>query len=237
MKRMLLAIVGMGSLLTAAPLFANDEIPEKIHVTRTEHADLPAGGTLHLKNSTGEVTVEAWDQPGVEITTIKSTKLAYKSAETDRIKASQHLDAVKVSLAHQADELVVTTDFPRRRRYLPRPSVGYRDFDLEYVIKVPRDAKIIVDHDEGELHFDDVTGDIHATTNQGTITLRLPQTAQYAVDAKTRIGDVDSDIAGTTTRKRFGHEFVQTATAPHKLYLRNGFGDIIILKTHQPVPH
>jgi len=234
MKRTLALMLGV--LPLAAPLYANDEIPQKIQVTKTEHADLPAGGTLHLKNSTGELTVQGWDQSGIEITTIKSTKFAYKTAEPDRAKASQHLDAVKVTVARQAEELVVTTDFPRNRRYLPRPSVGYRDFDLEYVIKVPRGANIIVDHDEGELHFDDVTGDIHATTNQGTITLRLPQAAQYTIDAKSRIGDVDSDIAGTTTRRHFGHEFVQAATAPHKLYLRNGFGDIIILRMHQPVP-
>ena len=84
------------------------------------------------------------------------------------------------------------------------------------------------------MHFDDLTGDIHAATNQGTITLRLPQMTRYAIDAKSGIGDVDSDIAGTTTRRHFGH--VQTTTAPHKLYLRNGFGDIIILRINQPAP-
>jgi len=231
MKRTLALLFIAGCLLPA-----NDEVPRKIQATKTEHADLPAGGTVRLKNSTGELTIEGWDQPGVEITTIKSTKLAYLSTGQEREKASHDLDAVKVAVARQGDELTITTDFHRKRRYLPRPSVGSRDFDLEYVIKVPRDAKLIVDHDEGEVHFDDVTGDIHATTNQGAITLRLAQTGQYTIDAKCRIGAVTSDIPGTTKRQRFGHEFTQTAQAPHSLYLRNGFGDIIILRMRKPAP-
>jgi len=152
MKRTLALLVGVGCML-----LANDEVPPKIQATKTEHADLPAGGTVRLKNSTGAV-------------------------------------------ARQGDELVITTDFPRRRRYLPRPSVGSRDFDLEYVIKVPRDAKLIVDHDEGEIHFDDVASGIHATTNQGTITVRLSQSVQYKIDAKCRTGAVTSDSGNDETK-------------------------------------
>ena len=147
------------------------------------------------------------------------------------------LDDVKVTVAKQGDELVITTDFHRHRRFLPRPSVGSRDFDLDYLIKVPRDAKlIVVDHDEGEIHFDEVNGDIHATTNQGTITLRVAAANEYTIDAKSRIGTVTSDIPGNTKREHFGHEFMQSAKAPHSLYLRNGFGDIIILRIRQPAP-
>src|SRR5580658_8212698 len=121
MKRELTLILGVSCLLPAHLLPANDEIPQRIQVTKTDHADFPAGGTLRLKNSTGELTIEGWDQPGVEITTTKSTKLAYTSSSPERAKASQVLDEVKVSEARQGDELVITTDFPRHRRFLPRP--------------------------------------------------------------------------------------------------------------------
>lgn len=215
---------------------ANDEVPAKIEVTKTEHAELAAGGTLRLKNSTGEVTVEGWDRPGVEITTIRSTKQVYGAGSQEGARAARELDEVKVTVARQGEDVVVSTEYPRHRRFLPRPSVGARDFNLEYRIRAPRGAKIVVEHDEGEIHFDGVEGDISATTNQGTITLRLAAAAEYTIDAKSRIGAVDSDIPGTTRRKRFGHEFEQTAPAPHKLYLRNGFGDIIILRIHQPAP-
>ena len=48
------------------------------------------------------------------------------------------------------------------------------NFYLDTRIKVPRDVKLVVDHNIGEIHVDGVTGDIRATTRQGLITLRLP---------------------------------------------------------------
>ena len=127
MKRILTLIIGLSCLLAA-----NDEAPQKIQVTKTEHADLAAGGIVRLKNSTGELTIEGWDQPGVEITTTKSTKLAYSATGAEHDKAAHMLNQVRVSAATEAGELVITTDFPRHRRFLPRPSVGSTDFDLGF---------------------------------------------------------------------------------------------------------
>jgi hypothetical protein len=102
---------------------------------------------------------------------------------------------------------------------------------------VPRNAKLIVDHDSGEVHFDDLTGDISATVIQGTILLHLPQNEQYAIDARAKVGEVTSDFPGTTKRKRlFGNAFTEASPAAHKLYLRIGFGDIVILKIETPPP-
>jgi len=202
--RTLTLLAGFSCLLLAADPVAN-----------TQHQDFAAGGTILLKNSTGELTIEGWDQPGVEITTVKSGKRS---------------DDVKVTASRDGTELVIATDYPRHRRFLPRPSVGARDFELEYLVKVPRGAKVVVDHDAGEIHFDGLTGDIHATMNQGTITVRLPVASQYSLDAKARIGDVTSDIPGTKTRRHFGHALLQTAPAAQSLYLRTGFGDIIVLR-------
>ncbi len=231
MKRALIFLFGLGLLLTA-----NDQVRQKIQVTKTEHADLSDSGTLHLKNSTGEVTIEAWDQPGVEITTIKSTKLAYPAAGEAHDRAAHDLDAVQVAVTNQTDGLTISTTFPRGTRFLPRPSVGSRDFDLEYRIKAPKGVKIIAEHDAGEIHIVNMTGDVRATTNQGTITLQLPASGAYSIDAKSRIGSVTSDFPGTTTRHHLGHAFAEPAQASHNLYLRTGYGDIIILKNWQRSP-
>lgn len=228
--RTLAAIFGMSCLV-----LADDELRQPVQIAKTEHVDLPVGGTVRLKNSTGELTIEAWDQPGVEITTIKSTKVEYASAE--RQKASRDLDRVKIAAERQGDELVITTDFPRHRGFPPSsPLGGATNFALEYHIKVPRDARLVVDHDVGEVHFDGVTGDINATALQGTITLHLPEGGQYAIDAKSDFGSVTSDFPGSTKRRFWlvGHQFIHNSQALHKLYLRNGFGDIIILKIRKP---
>jgi len=213
-----------------------DEPKQKVQVTNTEHMDFASGGLLHLKNSTGELTVEGWDQPGVEITTIKSTKDAYDSGE--REKAMRELDKVHVQAERHGDELVITTDFPRHRLFPPSSPLGSAvDFDLQYDIKVPRNARLTVDHNVGEVHVENLLGEIRAIARQGEITLRLPADRQYAVDAKSDIGDVISDFPGQEKRVRWllGRQFTgNPSDAAQKLYLRTRYGDIIILKTQIP---
>jgi len=211
-------------------LFAQDAASQKVQVTHTERADFPAGGLLQFQNSMGELTVEGWDRPDVEITTIKSTKDVFPAA--DREKMSAELEKVKISVEHQGDSLIVTTDVPRHHA---GPAVF---FDLEYRVKAPMNARLTVAHDKGEVHVDNLTSDIHATVRIGEITLHLPQENQYGIDAKSKVGAVISDFPGNEKRLRwsFGHTFVQDTKGAHTLYLRAGFGDIVILKYQKPLP-
>jgi hypothetical protein len=72
MTMRIVALIGCGAgCLLAAAI----EPRQKVQVTKTERIDFPAGGALRLANSIGVLTVEAWDRPDVEITTIKSTKV------------------------------------------------------------------------------------------------------------------------------------------------------------------
>jgi hypothetical protein len=226
---MLTVLLGVGCLL-----FADDEVRQKVQVSHTETVDFPSGGRLVLRNSIGELTIEGWDRPDVEIATIKSTKT--EVATRDRKKAAHELDKVKVSVARQGADLVIATDYRRRRRLSParllRPVAS---FDLEYYIKAPRNAGLAVDRATGEVHVSNLTADIHATVGNGMITLNIPAEGLYDIDAKSKLGAVISDFPGHAQRTGlFGHKFVQGTPAPHKLYLRAGFGDIVIFKTRKP---
>jgi hypothetical protein len=233
---MLRAFLGLGicCLLRAAPQLAPPPGPQKVEVSSTERSDFPSGGTLHLKNSIGELSIEGWDQPGLEITTIKSSKVAVEGPE--REKAVKLLDRVKITTERKGDEVTISTDFPKHRK-LARPFEGMTDFDLEYLIKVPRNARLTIDHQLGEVHIDDVHGEIHATDPMGLITVLLPD-GQYAIDAVSKIGVVDSDFPGSAkSRKWFGQTFLTGDTAAgQKILLRIGYGDIIIEKMHHPAP-
>jgi hypothetical protein len=228
-----LAVLG---LCVACLLLGDDEAKQKVQVSKTEKMDFPANGTLRLQNSTGELTIEGWDQPGVEITTTKSSKDEYLAK--DRDKATKNLDRVQVSTKRNGDELVITTEYPHHRAFpYVTPLQTVTNFDLEYIIKVPRNAKLIVKHEDGEVHVDDVTGNIQATARQGLIALRLVSDMPPAIDAKSYIGAVNSDFAGKETLQplHFGHKFVEgAASAPQSLHLRIGYGDIVILKAHEP---
>jgi hypothetical protein len=230
MMRALALLFGMSCLL-----LADDEVKQKVQVTHTERVDFPSGGRLRVRNSIGELTVEGWERPDVEITTIKSTKAAY--ASRDREKASRELEKVRISAEPQGVDLVITTDSSRHRGLLPASLLGpATGFDLEYHIKAPMNTRLTVDHATGEVHVYNLTSDIRAVVHNGAITLNLPQDGLYDIDAKSDLGEVVSDFPGHRKRTRWllGHQFVQGTSAPHNLYLRVGFGDIIIFKIQKP---
>jgi hypothetical protein len=218
--RTLTMLFAMSCLILAAA-----EPMRKVQVEHTEKSDFPSGGLLRLKNSVGEVTVEGWNRPDVEITTTKSI---YTSGT--REKASSDLDKVRISVERHGDELVITTHFPG----LFSPS---REASLTYSIKAPMSARLAVAHKTGEVHVDNLTSDIHVAVHNGGVILRLPE-GQYGIDARSDVGDVISDFQGSKKRKSwlFGYQFVQPTQAAHKLYLRVGFGDIMILKPWTPAP-
>jgi hypothetical protein len=210
------------------------QLGEKVQVSKTERSDFPSGGALHLRHSIGELTIEGWDEAGLEITTIKSSKVGVEGHERD--KAVKLLDSVKISTERKGDEVTVSTSFPEHRRIL-RPFEGRTDFDLEYRIKVPRNAKVTVEHTMGEVHIDDMRGEIHATDEMGLITVRVPD-GQYAIDAKSKLGAVNSDFLGDEkSRKWLGHTFLANPPAnAQKMFLRIERGDIIVIQMHQPAP-
>ena len=222
----ILAVLGFGA---GCLLLAADEPKQQVQVSKTERIDFPPGGTLRLTKSTGVLTVEAWDRPDVEITTIKSTKAAYDAGGRERAK--HELNKVRVAAERHGDELVVTTDFPRHR--------AISRFDLEYHIKAPSTARIIASHDVGDVNIDGLVGDIQVTLLQGEIMLHLPEDGEYNINAKSQFGNVNSDFPGPEKRRWWllGHRSVnENSQAAHKLTLRVGFGDIVILKTRVPAP-
>lgn len=217
---------GMACLLPA-----QDEGRQKVQVSNTQRLDFPAGGALRVTGSSGEVMVEGWDQPNMEITVVKSTQDFYN--QRDREKVSQELDRLRVTAERQGEAVVVSTTAPRRRSS-PMISEFHiaAHVDLEYRIRVPRDARLIIVHRTGEVHVTNVLGDIQVKVLRGGITVGLPGDGQYGIGAKSDLGSVHSDFSGQTKRKRMvGQTFAEDgAPAAHKVNLRVGYGDILLQK-------
>jgi hypothetical protein len=219
-------------MLAATGLLAQDE-SKKMQATNTQRLDFPAGGTLRLPKSIGELTVQGWDQPVLEITTIKWIKITGdKPPKTD----ARALDKIRVTAERKGNDVSVTTVFPKHF-VMVRPFTGLSDFELEYRIKAPREARVEIDHQIGEVHIEGMSGDIHATDGTGQITVAVLPGTPFAIDARSKLGAVDSDVSGSEkNRLKFGHTFMsQPAADTKKLYLRIGFGDISIFETPTPV--
>jgi hypothetical protein len=217
-------------------LAANDAPDEPVQATHTERMDFPTGGTLRMLKSTGDLTIEGWDRSDMEITTVTSTKSYHPE---DRTAAAKSLDRIRLVTARQGNELTITTQLPKHPLPL-RPFVGVSAFELQYVIKVPRNAKLVIEHDAGNIYIDDITGDVHVKDGSGQIMIHLAQDGHYAIDAKTDLGAVDSDFAGPEHGRLLdlGHSFLSEGppAGAQKVYARIGIGDITIMKIRQPSP-
>lgn len=220
------------AILLALPLLADDINKETLSATHTDLFKVPSAGAIRLNNSAGEVNVEGWDRPEVEVTVVRSSEHLYAAA--DRAEGQRSLEGAQIKAAQDGNDVVIST------AYIPWDGAHglsrRSDILISYRIKAPRASKVIVDHNRGGVNISDMTGDVHATVTNGEITLSLPPTGQYAIDSQCSIGDVYSDFDGHYHRRHLlGKEFDRESPAPApNLYLRVRFGDIMVLKMHGP---
>ena len=208
-------------------LFADSVPAQPVQVMTSEHVNFAPGGTIHLKNSVGNVSVEGWDQNEVEVTVVKS--MGYDS-EPARL-ATQHLDGVHIVTGQPSgNEMEISTNHAACPNRFIHPLDKCRDVAVEYRIKAPRNSRLVITHADGFLSVTGMTGNIEATSSRGDIVLMLPDLAKYSIEAHTKIGLVTSDIAGATRSKHlFGESFTHgDSSLPRRLSLQMGFGGITI---------
>jgi hypothetical protein len=216
------------SLAAMAPLLpAQQGTQQRIEPPQTEQMNFASGGTIHIDESHGDVYVEGWDQPEVEVMVVKSMPYEYKRKHPE--EASKHLDSVRVVTERKsATELTISTTHP-----------GRKNMDaviIEYEIHVPRESKLTILRATGSVFVIGVTSDIEIEYSRGDIQLMLRDSSSYSIDAATRLGTVISDFEGTPKLRRYRlGESYATASAPSspRIHLRMGFGGITI-KAVQP---
>lgn len=217
-------------LALSLPLLAKVPLHE-VQVTTTDHADLAPGGIIRVIGSLGQLDVEGWDRPEVEVTVTKS--VWRRDTPQRREQGTQLLNHVLVKTERKAaGEVAITTVLPSRN-LITRPLRSKTDVSLQYIIKVPRDAHLVIHHDSGDVRLQGLTAGIEATLHAGDIELRLPEANPYSIDANCKIGGVYSDFTGDhrvryAVGERFDHD--AASAAPHA-WLRVDVGGIQILKT------
>jgi|ERR1700722_1145910 hypothetical protein len=211
------------SLAATAPLMlAQQGTQQRIQPPHTERLTFASGGAVRIDEPHGDVYVEGWDQPEVEVTVVKSTPYEYKHKHPE--EASKHLDSVRVvTESKSATELTISTIHPGRK--------NTDAVIIEYEIHVPRDSKLTIHRATGSVFVIGLTSDIEVECSRGDIQLMLRDSSAYSIDAATKLGTVISDFEGTTKvrRYRLGESYA-TASAPSspRIHLRMGFGGITI---------
>jgi hypothetical protein len=204
--------------------------PKKaISLSTSERLDFASGGAIRVTGSTGELNIEGWDRPEVEI---QLTRTLYREdSPATRERVTRELQAIRVVSAQPSPgQLVLTTVFPKRK--FPASLYAKCEVTLDYRIRVPRDSKLAIQHESGDVTIYDVGGDIDARVQRGDIVAQLPQPGQYQIDARAGLGTVYTDIPGTWHGANLvGQRFAGTGTAlARQITLRTRIGGISVLK-------
>ena len=204
-------------------------------VSTTYKAGVAASGTIRGENAYGEVNVEGWDRPDVEVTVTRSE--FRRDDPHARAAAQDYLNRIHVNTTKAANgDLVISTSFPSRNR-LVRLFRGWGDFTLEYRIQAPRNSRLAIREGKGDVIVTDVAGDIDARAHLGDVMVQVPQGAAYELNARCRLGTVYSDLPGTSHYSlAFGHGLTNNGSkAAHHLFLRVGVGGISVQQISNPL--
>lgn len=224
MKWITAAVLGSLTVCLAA---TEDPGKQWVHVEKTEHADFAPGGTIRIAGSHGDLNIEGWDRPEVEVVVSKSTLGLYKAQDVEQ--ARERLDRIGVKLTKKSpSELILETQFPSRT--LRRWFRGKSDLMMEYQVHVPKSCNLVIHHDTGTVLVTEVGGDVEAHVGAGDIVLMLPQSQGYSIDAKTNIGNVESDFGGAAAGKDVvGRKLAfAPASMKHRILLRVDIGGITV---------
>jgi hypothetical protein len=238
-------MMGTGFRLLGADRPRENGPEQSFQVTTTQRVPFLHGGTIRLDNSYGYLTVEGWDEPEVEITVTKAAGHFFEPGQKE--KAEKYFSRIRVSAERHSDkELAIATGVPVRNRFInsavplrriigatPLPRNNRHGVTLEYAVRVPRDSRLVVHHDNGYVWVSDLTGDIEVNSHTGDMIVMLGDPGPHSIHATTRVGSVSSDFAGKSVRQfLLGTHFAYPGEGrSQRIDLRMGRGSITIKKS------
>lgn len=178
-----------GTALIAAlalPVLAADGSP--VEVVTTQRVALAAAGTVSIDETWGEVTIEGWDRPAVELVMTRRSAKDYSADDAAEMRARLERFTARLE-ASAPDKVTILGLSPSGS--VTRPFGGKSAVKLSYAIRVPRGSRLAIDNGAGNLRIAGVTGDISIDSDVGEVELKVPVDAATAIEAKSGIGDVE----------------------------------------------
>ena len=148
-----------------------------------------SNGTLFIDTRTGDLHVEGWDAPRLEIEAEKVVRAGSKA------KADPLYDVVGIALEGRDKEIHLSTRYPRRRLW--RPFRGESKYSVNFRIKMPYDANLSIKCVNGDVRVFGITGREQLQVNYGDVEVNIPDAYQLReLDAHAWLGYVQSDLQG-----------------------------------------
>ena len=173
-------------LLLLSP--ASVRADEFTHTSR-HAARLFSYGMLIVDTRMGDVRIEGWDEPRVEVEAEKTVR-----AGSER-KAEHLFDLIRIDLAGQDKEVRLRTIYPGRS--LRRPFRGESKLSVNFRIKMPYDANLTLKCVDGDVRVTGLVSREQLRVNYGDVEIDVPDVYRLrSLDVHTWMGYVQSDLHG-----------------------------------------
>jgi hypothetical protein len=157
-------------------------------------------GTLAIYARTGDIHVEGWDEPRLEIEAEKVVQAK------DKVKAEPLYDRVQVALEGKDKQVNVRTLYPPRRFW--RPFRGESKLSVNFRIHMPFDANLVLKCVDGDVRTSGLAGRQEIRVNYGDVEINVPSIYRLrSLDARSFLGYVQSDLHGEDSAG-FGRKIV-----------------------------
>lgn len=224
----------IAALLAAAAvptLAADAETRRPVELTTTQRVPLAPGGTVRIDETWGELSIEGWDEPAVEVVTTRRTAKGQRADEEADARARLERFAARVEATAPGTVSIIGLS---PGSSVIRPFGGKSGVNLRYVIRVPKSSNIELDNGAGTVRIAGVRGDISVDSDVGEVSVGGPIEATAAVEASSGVGDVDvnAPIAGQGELRRsalVGQRFrYQPSAVERRITVKLGVGTITI---------
>jgi hypothetical protein len=146
-------------------------------------------GTLTIDTRMGDIQVEGWDEPRLEIT-------AEKVVEAGNQKKAEPLyDQVQVTLEGKDKQVLLRTLYPARRLW--RPFRDESKLSVNFRIHMPFDANVAMKCVDGDVRVSGLVGKQEISVNYGDVEVNVPSIYRLrSLNARSLLGYVQSDLHG-----------------------------------------
>jgi hypothetical protein len=159
--------------------------------TQTSHysAQIFPRGKVLIDTRVGDVLVEGWDKPRVEI---EAEKVVRAGSEK---KAAQRFKRIRIELKTNDEEVQLKTIFPPRRPW--RLFRGATKLSVNYRLRVPAQASVVLKCTDGDVRIRGINGRQEIRVGYGNVEVNLPSLWRLrSLNASTFLGYVQSNIHG-----------------------------------------
>ena len=146
-------------------------------------------GLLTIDTRVGNIHVEGWDEPRLEIEAEKV--VCAKSEEA----AKSLYERLQIQLEGADKRVVLRTLYPSRRFW--RPFRGESKLSVNYRIRMPFDASLSLRCVDGDVTIHGVVGAQEVRVNYGSVEITVPELHRlHSLSARSFLGYVQSDLHG-----------------------------------------